>query len=57
MRKPFTLYKISLDFNQKIKDPSTNKCIENQNGKPYQERQHEIDAKQKAQEMINKIIN
>jgi hypothetical protein len=57
VRKPFTLYKISLDFNQKIKDPSTNKCIENQNGKPYQERQHEIDAKQKAQEMINKIIN
>lgn len=47
----------SLDFNQKTKNPSTGKFIENQNTKSYNERQHEIDAKQKAQKMINELIN
>ncbi|QWA40806.1 RHS repeat-associated core domain-containing protein [Chryseobacterium sp. ZHDP1] len=47
----------SMDFTEKIKNSDTGEYIENQNSKPYNERQHEIDAKKEAQKMYNQSIN
>lgn len=46
----------SMDFTEKIKNPTTGKYIENQNSKPYNTRQHEVDAKKEAQTMYNESI-
>ncbi|MDR2204862.1 MAG: RHS repeat-associated core domain-containing protein, partial [Flavobacteriaceae bacterium] len=47
----------SFDFTQKIQDTTTGKYIPNENKVPYNERRHEVEAKQITKQMEDELIN